>query len=534
MRLASAVLLCATTGLALVLQVASALRWNPGHDEIWHLLYAKVLPFRAFIAEIKHEAHPPLTHLLRRSFVPREDAFLLWPRLLSVLPGTLLVPVLFATARRLGLATPSCLAGTFFVALSHAHTTVSVTVRSYAFAMLFVMCAHLVFLSVWRRPSNATRWSLAVLLGCSAVAMLSLYASALPLAAMCCAILMLRPDPLRAAGELWKRAGKPEVAVFAAALAGLVAYYLWTWKVDFLGHVEYWFRRPGESLLGFAARGVASTLGAFASVEIPPGSGSAVAAVSFAGLLLSAVVLELLPGGRDPARAGVVLVTVLLWVGVFFLSVLDVYPFGGEVRHQYVLFPFTVLSSLLVLDRVCRRLRSRAIRGSLLAVAMLAAALSSISGFSGRPLDDFPARPLHREEFSRVRSRMGPEDALFVTRYGIISVFANTMDWRWTRAERLEDRYDVFHVRKGNELLVVLRDRSLWVFPLPPEGSVPADVARVMERKGLEAVWIWSASPDGDRYCGPDQVAWALHGLKAEPSVPLENGEAFRVRLTPR
>lgn len=198
-----------------------------------------------------YDPHPPLYYALVKLasvLAPEVSA----GRLLSVVAGTLTIPVVYIMGRKL-FKPWAGLAASAVVALSPLHVWYSQEARQYAVAFLLVALSYYALLSFYREP----HWRWALLYGASTLA--SMYIDYSPLYALLPQFAIL-PLVLR---KHWRRA----IPLFASGVMAVVGYLPWVpqllatsrigdqSRAAFLGASEQRVHASIRSILGFAEHG---------------------------------------------------------------------------------------------------------------------------------------------------------------------------------------------------------------------------------------------------------------------------------------
>ena len=527
--------------VALAVDVHYARRWHLGFDEAWHVFASIVEPLRQFVAEIRGEAHPPLHYVILRMLHPVGEG-LLRPRLASIVPGVASVVLGALCLRALRVGTPLVLLGALAFAIAPAAVNIAVCVRAYSLATMFTLLACLALFRLVRTDDAAAarrhgrRFVAAILLATA-----SEY-SAMFVAVGAVAAFAVLAATARERGWPFLRARFVETAVLGLGLGAALGYRRWT-EVAAYNHVTDLFRQPAESLGAFALRGVAANLSALlAPLAFPPTATTAVGLALVAAALLFLLVIYVAPtsAARDPARAAVLVIHGTVWFVLFAAALVHLYPFGGRMRHQFVLFPFLVLTAALVLDEI-GRIAPRPVRWLLplaLAVPIAAGARQSLTT---SPLEEFPPVPLWQASVREVRAALAPGDAIYTGTYNQIGLFKSMRDCRWTHRDRRDDRLDRFTAECGGRAVDVVRDQIFWTLPLPADAGLLAGVATVARQRADAGLWVVAmppggferaavATPDAEervrRLCGEN-------GLVLTRYLVLPDGVAFRVEAAP-
>jgi hypothetical protein len=145
------------------------------------------------------------------------------------------------------------------------------------------------------------------------------------------------------------------------------------------------------------------------------------------------------------------------------LGLLGRYPFGGEMRHQFLLFVFATLAGYVALDRLARALPSRA-RVALAAVCTLAIGYEFATSVPAItiPVYGNAALVARRGIFRR---ELAGRRAVHVDGFNMIGMMMDYYNWEWRfegrdPANPSIERYVLS--RDGNRLRVAAH-RSIWI-----------------------------------------------------------------------
>ena len=177
-------------------------------------------------------------------------------------------------------------------------------------------------------------------------------------------------------------------------------------------------------------------------------------------LLLLAIPVSEREAPDGPVRAAPTVMFVVILSTEMIAGVEGRYPFGGEMRHQFLLLVFALLAVFVALDWAVERL-PKALRDPVLAICaglIVANCVTHRGGWlSGLP-EPFlgPARTLSMS-FPQARE-------IHVDQFSLIAFFAQHHDWDWKFAGRdpnspFVERYEL--VKEQRRLLVVAH-RDLW------------------------------------------------------------------------
>lgn len=499
-------------GVAAVLRVWCALAWEAGYDEMWHIFEAAETSLVGFLRELAHDPHPPLHVLLLTPLV--RDASVFWPRLLSILAALAHVPLIFLLARRLEIARPVAWLSGLLVGLSFCDITLGVAVRSYALAVVFLMAGLWGLLGLLQPGSR--RRDVVAALG-SVLALCSLYAAALPVLAVCLALLVLglaqRFDLRLSLGRTWQMARWPELVGFLALLLAVIAWFLinrhhYPKPVYLRAHVL----GDDEQVLAFVGRNAMHILRDFTPLGLAPDFLEPVLA-GVAVLILVFLGWRYL---RAPDHAGrgraLVLVSLVFLGGILaLLAIANLYAFGGKMRHQFVLFPFLHLALAMALDEAWRTW-THVVARTLLWVGVLGIAVwSLVISFKGPGLDDFPAEPLWQVEIQQLAANVQDRDHLYLRQFAFYGVQGRLrqLGYRWRHLPSDFDHVDVLELEATAKRFTVLRDRAHWQMPSWPDTASMEGLRELMVRRSLSRVWVFERRQEGqtDLRPTPDRQA---------------------------
>lgn len=515
--------------LALVVFGAYARRFHPGFDEHWHVFMAGVQPWSQFLAELRWDAHPPLSYLVLRWLVPLRGSEW-WPRLPSIVPAIASVFLAQRAARAFGLGPAAAgLAGLMF-AVASTHANLAIAVRAYSLATCFTMAA-LWFLARMSPGEPAARRDVVSFVVAASLACWTEYSACFAVVAMLVARVLhdARDDgvALRLVRSLRNEAAP--IGALGLTLAGVLWWLSSTHAAGQVGHVHDFFRTPGESVPAFAMRGALRTLDYFA----PLGISARHAPWAVAPLVLG--VLGWLAG--NPRRAPLATMIVVVWTSIFVLALGGLYPLGGLMRHQFVLFPFFVLAAATVVDGLLRRARHRGVR-AIVALGFAAWTIATgARGFTADPVEEFSSVPtLWSADIVPMTRITAADEILYTGRIDAIALYSNLRDATWTATER-GPRQDVFLVARPDAAAIRVVRSDDWWLPSPLDDAAASDLAATMRRHGaakasvvalvLEPRPVSSQRRDN----APVRALLARHGLVLGMRRVSQSGETLRVSL---
>lgn len=520
--------------LGFVMYLHYARTWDLGYDEAMHVFISTVQPFEHFLAALRMEAHPPLHYLLLRLLMsPSQD--LLAPRLASIVPGVVGIGLMFLCARTMRVARPLALLLALAFAIAPAHLNLAVCSRAYSLATMFTLLAYLCYLRALRDSPQENRAAVVGFVAASLLAMASEYSAALVVFG---AIVVLAVHRVRVRNSS-VRCRIPEIVTFGVGVVAIAAYRHWTTPVPY-NHLVGFFLTPDERPLDYAVRGVATSLTSLLAPLALPSGRWLLALLLVLAMAWSALTHRYLAASsahRDRLRGSALMLLAGIWVMLFVLGCAGWYPFGGKMRHQFVLFPFLLFAPIFALDEIHRRLAPRP-RMILCLVATALIVGASRQGLAGAPLEEFPGGPFWKDEIDAVRAAWQPGDVLYTGYYDSVGVFVNFRDWRWTHRDELASRYDRFTVDHADRYLSIVRDRQ-WVVPVPPTPAFVADVADLLRATGMQSLWVLALPQESfDRartagYLAEPALArlWATQGVQLDRRLLFDTGVAFRLTM---
>ncbi len=492
------------------LHFARGLRF--GYDEAWHVFASTVHPLSQLPGELRMEAHPPLHYLVLRLMSPLGGSEI-WLRLASIVPGLATIVLTYVCAQTLRVARPVALLTTLAVALAPAHINMAVCVRAYSLATALTLLAFWPFLRIVRDPIHAAPRDRLAFAVAGVLAMATEYSAVMAIVA---AVIVLAAawllDRVPFAQRVRALGGwLPAVSVLAVGALSVVLYRRWA-DIGAYNHLGEFFPAAGEQLLHFAIVGAGRALSLLLCPMPIDGSGTALLTVA-AGTAGSVALLTRHLASRSPkrdlARAAVLLVHLLLWVMLLVLAYVGLYPYGGRLRQQFVIFPFLLLSGAVALDALHGGLGSRLRRRALVAGVAAAILVGSWRGLAV-PLEEFMGGAFWPQEIAAARAMLAADDALFTRQFNQVGVFTNTSDWRWILREHLGPQLDRFTVKRRDERFTLIRDRT-WTVPMPPTAEFVADLARLLRTTNVGGLVVL-ALPQGNF----DRTA------AAQPSAPMD------------
>jgi len=290
----------------------------------------------------------------------------------------------------------------------------------------------------------------------------------------------------------------PEIVLFGALMVALVVYYKFT-KPPYHAHYLSEFMSQDDVGVGMLLlNGLNRNLSAFSALSLPD---NAVLAPVVLGLL---TVIMLGPGVLIPryapqsfARRSVVLVLLVVATEIFFLACIERYPWGGRLRHQYVLFPFLFLWVVLAADALTRRL---SLRSSYLVAAVLLAGCIATSIHSHRSdivIDEYVSRPLWLDEVQELEALIDTPTAIYLSRFDKIGIYRSVREeggWRGTKQVTLRDgsTSDCLDGKLAGKPMRFYADRDQWQVPARPDQEFAKRLADLAQQEQLPRLLVFT------------------------------------------
>lgn len=449
------------------------------YDGWIHIFISRSESVRDFYIDWLKTTQPPLFFLLLKVLSFLGTSRIAY-RLVPIIAGLVAVFMVGKIAERI---TSSRIQGVLAAAgygLTATNVIMSCEVRSYTLAIAFVLIAfhyYLKILSLEGAPRDGLLFSASVIVG-----IVSLYGTALFYVAAALSplvIALFRPHYRR---ELisYIRARKWIVpATFAApamVLAIAYRYHMWRSMHPLNYMPQFYFDPARGTLADFILNGIRQEANLFSPFEIT----SERMALPLLVALLAAAVVALVVTLRDQAvaTAAPVVVLVALVAQIIAASALGKYPLGGQLRHQFLIFPFIVLSCFSIAGVAIRNVERTAMRHAIIAVLTLVVGANAIAGYLRFPIS---RQALFLSELQTFRSVMPTSMLLFLDEYSTVAFFSHHHAWNWHLAGSDGTRMLYYEVTKGARSMQIVRSRYQWNLQ-PFDRKLYGDLKRAMER----------------------------------------------------
>jgi hypothetical protein len=517
------------TLLATAWLVRCAFAWGPCYDEWWHVWIGEARTWAHLWRELHVETHPPLSHL-GVMLVSEPGDPIQWARLVAIVPAVCTLPLWFAMARRFDVSVPTALVVLAAMAGAHAFAGMGIVVRGYALATAFAVlclwgCAPFVADPATVRPRDA--WAAAI----GAVgAVWSIYTEGLVVLAVAGAIVAMsvsHADRRQALCATLRRSW-PALVVLLVGCVLAVVYWRSTHIVMMRTYMPAFMPRPDEGVGVFLVRGVSSLVALFTVAPLRATPWLALPlAIGFVGGLAWPSGSPLTRGRRFVALA---LVGVI--VQLFVAAIARQLPFGGQLRHQYPLFPLLALGLALWLDLPRRRPRWRVV--TLVGFAAVSAATGAWSYQYDR-VDEFRSTPFDADLRAALGDLATDGDTILTRRYGLIPLYValrSDAGFAWHGAiPLLGDAADEFTVRMGERSLHAVVSLRHFAAHARLEDGLLDEARAVLDARDLPHLLVMATCQPRDP--APTEAfakeAAARAGVRVEACRALPEGVLLRV-----
>lgn len=457
-------------GLALIAaasllpRLVDATRRPIDYNGFWHVFIARNLG-----REWHNLSHPPLFLVLLRASDAVSHSVFAW-RFWTLLAGTISVYLVGRLLLALGCRVSVAALGAAGLGFSTSAIHLSNEVESYALCVALVLASLFSYFEIVAPEGPRRTRSRAAFAVCASLALAFHYFAGLFLAAA-----VMAPLAVAAFDAAYRRAlfaslprrWRADAATLALPAAlGLALYELQArvW-VRALNSLPGFYFEPGkETAGGFLARGLRETLNLFSPLALPRARLAIPALAIFVAAVLWPVARERRGPGNAPARIFPAAILALLLALGMALGLLGLYPFGGMMRHQFLIFLFALLAGMVAVDSAARSLpktRANAILGTLAAILAFSFAVRLPQLL--RPASD-PLRPIVAAWEPELRAQGG----VTVDQFGLVALFSQHAgsDWRLRGALPDNPRAEVYALDLPGEAVEILALRDWWIFDL--------------------------------------------------------------------
>ena len=427
---------------------------------------AHVFIARNFSREYENLAHPPLFPLLLKASDAWSHSLIAY-RFFPILASVGSIYLVGRILERLGIRPAVAVLGAAIFAFASSSILLAFEVEGYTLCVFFVLASFLSYLELVRSDSPRAGHRIAFA-GFASLALLSHYFAGLYLLACTgvplLAFALVPADRAMMARRFRHRWVADLATLLAPALVGAALYVLLArpW-VRSLNNMPSFYFRPGEEpLSSFWIRNLRETFNLFS----PVGFGRARRALPwFGGFLAVTLAAPALERRRASAAARsfpALFLVVLLLLGMT-LGALGRYPFGGLMRHQFLIFLFAVLAGCVAVDIL---LSARSPQMRLVVLGLLGAALAANFGRSLPDLrtPDYAHEALvaRRGVYRRALADVG---SVHVDQFNLIGMMMDyySWDWRFVGRERSLPSVERYELTRNGRRLEVVAHRYIWL-----------------------------------------------------------------------
>jgi hypothetical protein len=440
------------------------------YDGYWHVFIAQQDNWPSFWADVYANAHPPLFFLILKAALPFGHSLLVY-RSISILTGVASVLLVGRIALKVTSSNMRAYQSAVAYGLALPGIIVSCEVRSYMLSVFFVLVSFSYLLDLTEKDTAKSRVGFAAgaILACLSHYFAFFYAGA--------AILVLL-----ARRSNWKAQAATCLPVIATVITLYEVHASRLARIQ--GHLlPYYFDPNGlETPAAFLLRNGRNFVNLFSPFAISSGA-----------IAIAVLVLALTGFRRDRKSTWTTLVTAAMLAGLVLAALAGKYPFGGDLRQQFLLFPFLVVCGAIFVQRVAGPLSGFVpFNGRCLLNGVGIAAIVWVSVVRYEQYPKFTGNVA--ADRIEVFNQMEPTPAaVYLDQYNLILFFIyhHTWDWSFLKLPRPIPGIDVYQLRRGVEQMLVFRDKA-WNAD-PDESAVYSELAECMRADHLPELSIFSA-----------------------------------------
>jgi len=463
------------------------------YDGYWHVFIAKQT-WSNLLVEYQATAHPPLFFFLLRGAIGLGDSRLIY-RLVSILSALGAIFVIGRIARDVTGSALAAVLAAFVFGLSESAIVISLEVRSYMLCAFFMLLAFENYLKIVSlKPCQSDR---AARIGFSVslcLAILSHYSALFFLMACLTAPLCLAVVNAEYRARLFAfaraRWSANLLTILPALAIGLALYWFQgrTFATPLAYLSRFYFDPAGsESRIQFLLRNLQNTFDLFSPVRFEP------ALIPLC--VFAAIAVYFARSQRDTRdiMASLTIAAFLLMLGAFMLASLrGRYPFGGGMRHQFLMFPFLVLTAVALLDRLAALIRLRHARAVALALGFLAAGVNAKAAYTRfqNIRNDRATR-----DVAAFRNLFPHPGAVLLDQFNVVNFFTHYYEWKWRTVARYGSLYKYAVSKNGNEF-TVLRYISIWNFDFT-DASVYLNIRQALDAAQADSIIVFCIDQSG-------------------------------------
>jgi hypothetical protein len=441
------------------------------YDGYWHVFIAQQDNWASFWADIYSNAHPPLFFLLLKAALRFGHSLLVY-RSISILTGVASVFLVGRIALKITTSNVRAYQSALAYGLALPGIIVSCEVRSYMLSVFFVLLSFSYLLDLADRDSAKSRVGFAAgaILACLSHYFAFFYAGA--------AILVLLTRRSK-----WKADAATCLPVIATVCTLYAVHAGRLARIQ--GHLLPYYYDPNgnETIAAFLFRNCRNFVNLFSPFEISSGA-----------VAIGILVLALTGFRRELKSAWTILITVAMLAGFVLAALAGKYPFGGDLRQQFLLFPFLVLCGAIFVERIAGKLSGLVPAPGRLLLNSLA--IAAIVWVSVARYEQYP-RVAGNVAADRIEvfNRMEPAPrAVYLDQFNLILFFIYHHTWDWSSLKLAQPipQVDVYRLRRGPEQMLVFRDHTNWNAD-PDDPAVYSELAACLRADNVPELSIFGA-----------------------------------------
>ena len=458
------------------------------YDGYLHVFIAMQNKWEIFWQEYQANFHPLLFYLLLKVVLWFGRSALIY-RAISILTGVGSVFIVGKVAEKLSLwrYTPAIAALAYGFALPS--IIISNEVRSYMLCVFFVLVSFYYFLDILdgrRHLKSRICFAAFAIIGIGSHYCAFFYVFACGLVAGAYGLLSFRHKFLNRVVS--------DLATFLpiVSVGGLMYYAHVRIHAGIANHLLDFYFQPGrgETLTGFLFRNAQYLFNSFSPVEVKTSAGFIVVLVGLVVAACLTVYVIRTPLPENARASAMMLVTFIILGSTIAGGILGWYPFGGYLRQQFILFPFTVTWGCVLLDRSANVISDGRFKTLLAAAVILLIVAVSVRQFSRFPKD---STDLYSSEMNSFRETFPSHPAaVYVDQFSLILFFIYHRDWDWQFARYSGSNpavptLQIYRVSKGTKQFLLVRDKSRWNADVR-DPALYTDLAAVIRSQALPSI----------------------------------------------
>jgi len=438
------------------------------YDGYWHIFIAQQDTWPRFWQDVYDNAHPPLFFLLLKVALHFGRNLLVY-RSISLISGIVSVYLVGSIARKLTQSEARGYQAALAYGFAMPAIIIACEVRSYMLSVVFVLASFSALIDIaLAEDSRAEIKARAAFAIWAILACLSEYFAFF----YCGAALLLLFGRFALSRKTRVAGRQPQLRMEIATAAPVVAliailYFSHAAHLATIqGHLlPYYFDRHGmESVGRFVLRNSTNLLNSFLPLE---GAGSPVPLMIGVLAILAGIAVAFTLRRRNDGFAitgrWTLAVTTFTLFAIIAAAIDGKYPYGGDLRQQFILFPLLVLSLAVAIEVAARYLARKAPNAGRLAANVVLASVAAgvgIAQYVQYPKVSTNVLEPQMADFDHLEPTPA---AVYLDQFNLITFFLYHHDWKWSIApQQPVPNVDIFRLRKGSSQMLVFRDKERW------------------------------------------------------------------------